>query len=94
MKKVISSENLLSHQKDCKNVYNFKNFETLKLMVIFIAFLIFHLKEILKYTDHAGDDIKDLQRAVEVMCVIPKAANDMMNVGRLQGFVVKLIVTS
>lgn len=27
-----------------------------------------------------------LQRAVEVMCVVPKRCNDMMNVGRLQGF--------
>lgn len=44
------------------------------------------LKDILKHTDRAGEDIRDLQRAVEVMCVIPKAANDMMNVGRLQGF--------
>lgn len=26
------------------------------------------------------------QRAVEVMCVVPKRCNDMMNVGRLQGF--------
>jgi len=44
------------------------------------------LKDILKYTDKAGGDTKDLQRAVEVMCVVPKAANDMMNAGRLQGF--------
>jgi len=44
------------------------------------------VQDILKYTDRAGEDTKDLQRAVEVMCVIPKAANDMMNVGRLQGF--------
>lgn len=27
-----------------------------------------------------------LQRAVEVMCIVPKRCNDMMNVGRLQGF--------
>lgn len=26
------------------------------------------------------------QRAVEVMCIVPKRCNDMMNVGRLQGF--------
>ncbi len=44
------------------------------------------LQDILKYTERAGEDTKDLQRAVEVMCVVPKAANDMMNVGRLQGF--------
>lgn len=28
----------------------------------------------------------DLQKAVEVMCILPKRCNDMMNVGRLQGF--------
>jgi hypothetical protein len=44
------------------------------------------LKDILKYTEKAGLDTKDLQRAVGVMHVVPKAANDMMNVGRLQGF--------
>ncbi len=32
-----------------------------------------------------------LQRAVEVMCVVPKRCNDMMNVGRLQGFEVRLL---
>lgn len=30
------------------------------------------------------------QRAVEVMCFVPKRCNDMMNVGRLQGFEVCL----
>lgn len=30
-----------------------------------------------------------LQKAVEVMCVVPKRCNDMMNVGRLQGFEVR-----
>ncbi len=40
----------------------------------------------MKYTERAGDDTKDLEKAVEVMNVVPKAANDMMNVGRLQGF--------
>lgn len=29
------------------------------------------------------------QKAVEVMCVVPKRCNDMMNVGRLQGFDVR-----
>ena len=43
-------------------------------------------QDILKQTEKAGEDTKDLQRAVEVMHVVPKAANDMMNVGRLQGF--------
>ena len=44
------------------------------------------LKDVLKYTEKAGDDTKELQRAVQVMYVVPKQANDMMNVGRLQGF--------
>lgn len=30
------------------------------------------------------------QKAVEVMCFVPKRCNDMMNVGRLQGFEVNL----
>lgn len=30
------------------------------------------------------------QKAVEVMCFVPKRCNDMMNVGRLQGFEVYL----
>ena len=44
----------------------------------------------MKYTEKAGEDIKNLQRAIEVMCIIPGAANDMMSVGRLQGFDVGL----
>uniref|UniRef100_A0A671NYI3 non-specific serine/threonine protein kinase n=1 Tax=Sinocyclocheilus anshuiensis TaxID=1608454 RepID=A0A671NYI3_9TELE len=32
-----------------------------------------------------------LIRAVEVMCIVPKRCNDMMNVGRLQGFDGKII---
>ncbi|KAM4612901.1 rho guanine nucleotide exchange factor 25 [Polymixia lowei] len=44
------------------------------------------LKDFLKYYDKAGRDIADLERAVEVMCFVPKRCNDMMNVGRLQGF--------
>ncbi|XP_013794519.2 triple functional domain protein-like isoform X1 [Limulus polyphemus] len=46
------------------------------------------LKDILKYTEKAGleKDAEDLQKAVRIMHVVPKAANDMMNVGRLQGF--------
>lgn len=46
------------------------------------------LRDILKYTDRAGlvDEIKPLRAALEIMIVVPKAANDMMDVGRLQGF--------
>lgn len=46
------------------------------------------LKDILKYTERAGlqEECEVLQKATQVMHVVPKAANDMMNVGRLQGF--------
>ncbi|XP_040890543.1 rho guanine nucleotide exchange factor 25 isoform X2 [Toxotes jaculatrix] len=44
------------------------------------------LKDFLKYYGKAGRDVEELQRAVEVMCFVPKRCNDMMNVGRLQGF--------
>ncbi|ESO86296.1 hypothetical protein LOTGIDRAFT_220800 [Lottia gigantea] len=44
------------------------------------------LKDISKYTERAGLDVTDLKKAQRVMRVVPKAANDMMQVGRLQGF--------
>ncbi|XP_076313108.1 LOW QUALITY PROTEIN: triple functional domain protein-like [Tachypleus tridentatus] len=46
------------------------------------------LKDILKYTEKAGlqKEAEELRKAVHIMHVVPKAANDMMNVGRLQGF--------
>ncbi|KAF7667748.1 hypothetical protein LDENG_00051420 [Lucifuga dentata] len=44
------------------------------------------LKDFLKYYRKAGRDVEELQMAVEVMCFVPKRCNDMMNVGRLQGF--------
>ncbi|XP_063766477.1 rho guanine nucleotide exchange factor 25 isoform X2 [Eleginops maclovinus] len=44
------------------------------------------LKDFLKYYSKAGRDVEELQSAVEVMCFVPKRCNDMMNVGRLQGF--------
>ncbi|XP_067120464.1 LOW QUALITY PROTEIN: triple functional domain protein-like [Centruroides vittatus] len=46
------------------------------------------LKDILKYTEKAGlkDEAQNLRKAVHIMHIVPKAANDMMNVGRLQGF--------
>uniref|UniRef100_A0A8C4W3B8 Trio Rho guanine nucleotide exchange factor n=1 Tax=Gopherus evgoodei TaxID=1825980 RepID=A0A8C4W3B8_9SAUR len=40
------------------------------------------LKDFLKYSK---------KRAVEVMCIVPKRCNDMMNVGRLQGFDGKIV---
>ncbi|BFZ15658.1 hypothetical protein BsWGS_18696 [Bradybaena similaris] len=44
------------------------------------------LKDIVKYTEKAEEDPTELRKALRVMCVVPKAANDMMQVGRLQGF--------
>ncbi|XP_039370859.1 rho guanine nucleotide exchange factor 25 isoform X3 [Mauremys reevesii] len=48
------------------------------------------LKDFLKYYSKAGMDTEQLEKAVEVMCFVPKRCNDMMNVGRLQGFEGKL----
>ena len=57
----------------------------MKLMNVgYVCMLI--LQDILKYTDRAGQDCSELQKALRVMQVVPKAANDMMNVGRLSGF--------
>uniref|UniRef100_A0A3Q3WA09 Rho guanine nucleotide exchange factor 25 n=1 Tax=Mola mola TaxID=94237 RepID=A0A3Q3WA09_MOLML len=44
------------------------------------------LKDFLKYYTKAGMDTEELEKAIEVMCFVPKRCNDMMNVGRLQGF--------
>ncbi|XP_066996303.2 kalirin [Anabrus simplex] len=46
------------------------------------------LKDIYKYTERAclTNEIESLKQALQVMQVVPKAANDMMDVGRLQGF--------
>ncbi|KAF5296697.1 hypothetical protein FQA39_LY12397 [Lamprigera yunnana] len=46
------------------------------------------LKDIFKYTERANlrSEADSLKSALEVMIVVPKAANDMMDVGRLQGF--------
>ncbi|XP_072308849.1 rho guanine nucleotide exchange factor 25 isoform X2 [Eucyclogobius newberryi] len=44
------------------------------------------LKDFLKHYSKAGRNVEQLQRAVEVTCFVPKRCNDMMNVGRLQGF--------
>lgn len=50
------------------------------------------LKDILRYTERANliKERQDLVKAVEIMLVVPKAADDMMNVGRLNGFPGKL----
>uniref|UniRef100_A0A6P7GCH9 Triple functional domain protein-like n=1 Tax=Diabrotica virgifera virgifera TaxID=50390 RepID=A0A6P7GCH9_DIAVI len=46
------------------------------------------LKDILKYTERAGitAEIEPLRAAYNIMVIVPKTANDMMDVGRLQGF--------
>ncbi|XP_033857150.3 rho guanine nucleotide exchange factor 25 isoform X3 [Acipenser ruthenus] len=44
------------------------------------------LKDFLKYYTKAERDTTPLEKAVQVMCFVPKRCNDMMNVGRLQGF--------
>jgi len=46
------------------------------------------LQDIFNYTERAKlvDEMEALQQAMHVMHVVPKAANDMMDVGRLQGF--------
>ncbi|XP_074836209.1 rho guanine nucleotide exchange factor 25 isoform X2 [Carettochelys insculpta] len=48
------------------------------------------LKDFLKYYSKAGMETEQLEKAVEVMRFVPKCCNDMMNVGRLQGFEGKL----
>ncbi|KAG8512622.1 LOW QUALITY PROTEIN: Triple functional domain protein [Galemys pyrenaicus] len=49
------------------------------------------LKDFLKYSKKASLDTSELERAVEVMCIVPKRCNDMMTVGRLQGFDGKIV---
>lgn len=49
------------------------------------------LKDFLKLSKKAGLDSLELEKAVEVMCIVPKRCNDMMNVGRLQGFDGKIV---
>ncbi|XP_051925867.1 triple functional domain protein isoform X3 [Hippocampus zosterae] len=49
------------------------------------------LKDFLKHSKKAGLESLDLEKAVEVMCIVPKRCNDMMNVGRLQGFEGKIV---
>uniref|UniRef100_A0A8C1NSN3 Kalirin RhoGEF kinase n=1 Tax=Cyprinus carpio TaxID=7962 RepID=A0A8C1NSN3_CYPCA len=48
------------------------------------------LKDFLKYSTKAGLDCKEIEKAVELMSLVPKQCNDMMNLGRLQGYEGKL----
>ncbi|XP_067944220.1 rho guanine nucleotide exchange factor 25-like [Watersipora subatra] len=50
------------------------------------------LKDILKYTEKIHESTMTLHRAMDVMHRVPKAANNMMQVGRLQGFEAKISV--
>ncbi|XP_029590890.1 triple functional domain protein isoform X5 [Salmo trutta] len=49
------------------------------------------LKDFLKFSKKAGLDSMELEKGVEIMCIVPKRCNDMMNVGRLQGFDGKIV---
>lgn len=51
------------------------------------------LRDIYKYTERAKlrSETESLCQAMEVMQVVPKAANDMMDVGRLRGFDVSFL---
>ncbi|XP_053725094.1 kalirin-like isoform X1 [Synchiropus splendidus] len=44
------------------------------------------LKDFLKFSLKAGLDCEEIEKAVELMSLVPKRCNDMMNLGRLQGY--------
>ncbi|KAM8904892.1 kalirin-like isoform 3-T3 [Spinachia spinachia] len=48
------------------------------------------LKDFLKYSSKAGLDCDEIEKAVKLMSLVPKRCNDMMNLGRLQGYEGKL----
>ncbi|CAH3018961.1 unnamed protein product [Porites evermanni] len=48
------------------------------------------LKDFVKYTAKAGLDTTELKKALEMMYIVPKKANDMMNVGMLECFTGKI----
>lgn len=50
------------------------------------------LKDILKQTTRCNEETETLDKAMEIMKAIPKAANNMMEVGRIQGFEVSITV--
>ncbi|XP_049583381.1 kalirin isoform X1 [Syngnathus scovelli] len=49
------------------------------------------LKDFLKYSNKAGMDCKQIRQALDLMSQVPKRCNDMMNLGRLQGYEGNLI---
>ncbi|XP_070570002.1 kalirin-like isoform X4 [Ptychodera flava] len=44
------------------------------------------IKDFLKQSKKMGVDTKDMEKAMDIMCIVPKRANDMMALGRLQGW--------
>jgi len=56
------------------------------------------LKDILKYSERANvteEELNALKAAYHIMQIVPKSANDMMDVGRLQGFeVIEMMLIS
>ncbi|XP_077472527.1 kalirin isoform X3 [Stigmatopora argus] len=48
------------------------------------------LKDFLRYSSKAGMDCEQIEKAVDLMSQVPKLCNDMMNLGRLQGYEGKL----
>ncbi|XP_037542667.1 kalirin [Nematolebias whitei] len=48
------------------------------------------MKDFLKFSLKAGLDCEQIEKAVEFMSEVPKLCNDMMNLGRLQGYEGKL----
>uniref|UniRef100_A0A3Q2W7L4 Kalirin RhoGEF kinase b n=1 Tax=Haplochromis burtoni TaxID=8153 RepID=A0A3Q2W7L4_HAPBU len=55
-----------------------------------LIFFLFVHQDFLKYTSKAGLDCEEIEKAVELMSLVPKRCNDMMNLGRLQGYEGKL----
>ncbi|XP_067020221.1 kalirin-like isoform X6 [Acropora muricata] len=48
------------------------------------------LKDFVKYTAKAGLDTTELRKALDMMYIVPKKANDMMNVGMLECYTGKI----
>ncbi|XP_078085324.1 rho guanine nucleotide exchange factor 25-like [Mustelus asterias] len=48
------------------------------------------LRDFLKYSQQAGLECSEIMKAADVMYHVPKRCNDMMNLGRLEGFKGKL----
>ncbi|KAI4471045.1 rho guanine exchange factor-related [Holotrichia oblita] len=86
----IVSEYLETYFEDLRNYLNHK-LQICDLLIKPVQRIMKYqlmLKDILKHTRRAGflNEIDNLNDALEVMTVVPQAANDMMDVGRLQGF--------